>query len=115
MVSVNTLYQNYDEIIQVLKENINNYENNPYSKDIAKCILIWLSNEDNIHNVFLKTDKLCIDTLFDILKIVSNWEVVSIKKFLQNNVKNIDIKNLIFHNSDDELVAFGFISSGLSR
>ena len=111
MVSVNTLYQSYDEIIQVLKDNINNYEKSPYSKDIAKCILIWLSNEDNIHNVFLKTDKLCIDTLFDILKIVSNWEVVSIKKFLQNNVKNIDVKNLIFHNSDDELVAFGFISS----
>ena len=111
MVSVNTLYQNYDEIIQVLKENIYNYENNPYSKDIAKCILIWLSNEDNIHNVFLKTDKNCIDTIFEILRITSNWEVVSVKKFLQSNLRKIDIKDLIFHNSDDELVSFSFISS----
>ena len=36
MVSVNILYQNYDKIIQVLKENINNYKNNLYSKNIIK-------------------------------------------------------------------------------
>ena len=111
-VSVNTLYQKYGDIVQILCDNLNDFKNNNYSKDVASCILYWISDQDNIHKILKNADDETIKKIFDIFKKVSSLEVLSLEQFLNKNNNNLEnIDKSTFKNTEFERVSFGFISS----
>ena len=111
-VSVNTLYQNNGDIVQILCDHLNNFQKNNFSKDIASCILYWISNQDNIHKILKNADEETINKIFDILKKVSSLEVLSLDKFLNENKNNLDnTEKVVFKNTEFERIFFEFISS----
>ena len=110
-VSVNTLYQKNSDIVQILCDNLNNFKKDSYSKDVASCILYWISDQDNMHKIFKNADNETINKIFDIFKKVSSLEVLSLKQFLDENKK--DLENLDknkFKNNEFEKISFEFIS-----
>ena len=111
-VSVNTLYQNNGDIVQILCDHLNNFEKSNYSKDIASCILYWISNQDNIHKILKNANEETINKIFDILKKVSSLEVLSLEKFLNESENNLEnIEKVIFKNTEFERIFYEFISS----
>ena len=112
-VSVNTLYQKNSEIVQILCDNLdNNFKKNNYSKDVASCILYWISDQDNIHKILKNADEKTINKIFDIFKKISSLEISSLEQFLFENKNNLDVSELkSFKNNDFERVSFEFISS----
>ena len=110
-VSVNTLYEKFDDIILVLNSHIKDIDNK-YNKDIVECILIWLSNEENMRNIFIKTNEKILENLFKIFEIVGEWEIKHVEKFLEKNrKKDNELKDEIYYYEHNEKVAFDFIST----
>ena len=111
-VSVNTLYQKNSDIVQILCDNLNNYEKDNYSKDVASCILFWMSDQDNMHKILKNADNETINKIFDIFKKVSTLEVLSLKKFLDENKEDLEnLNKKKFKNKEFEKISFEFISS----
>ena len=108
-VSFNTLYQNNSDIVQILCDNLNKSD---YSKDIASCILHWISVPDNITKILKNADEKTMDKIFDIFKYISKLEVLSVDDYLKQNIKNLEnIDKSVFSKNEFEKVSFKFISS----
>ena len=108
-VSFNTLYQNNNDIVQILCDNLNKSD---YSKDIASCILHWMSVPDNITKILKNANEETMNKIFDIFKYISSLEVSSVEDLLtksKNNLENID--KSVFIKNEFEKVSFKFISS----
>lgn len=109
-VSVNTLYPDYCEIIDILEREIQNFKESKYSKDIVKCVLEWMSSEENMKILLLRLKKDQISRIFNIFEIVSSWEVQNFSKFIKA-IKNLKSLPKYSQNSDDEVIAFKFSSN----
>jgi hypothetical protein len=109
-VSINILYPNINEIIEILEHEITKFKESKYSKDVVKCILEWMSNEDNMKNLLLKLKKDGIERIFNIFKIVSTWEVQHFKTYI-SEIKSVQTIPKYSANSHDEVTAFKFSSN----
>jgi alpha-tubulin suppressor-like RCC1 family protein len=109
-VSINIIYPNNYEIIEILEHEITKFKESKYSKDVVKCILEWMSNEDNMKNLLLKLKKEGTDRIFNIFKIVSNWEVQHFKSFIAD-IQSVQTIPKYSANSHDEITAFKFSSN----
>ena len=108
-VSFNTLYQNNSDIVQILCDNLNKSD---YSKDIASCILHWMSVPDNITKILKNANEETMNKIFDIVKYISSLEVSSVEDLLNKNKNNLEnIDKSVFTKSEFEKVSFKFISS----
>ena len=108
-VSFDTLYQKNSDIVQILCDNL---DRSDYSKDIASCILHWMSVPDNINKILKNADEETMNKIFYIFKTISVSEVSSLEKFLKDNKNNLEnINKSIFKKNEFENVSFKFISS----
>ena len=107
-VSFDTLYQKNSDIVQILCDSLNKSD---YSKDIASCILHWMSVPDNINKILKNSDEETMNKIFNIFKTISSLEVTALQDFLKNNKKNLEnIDKVIFKQNEFENVSFKFIS-----
>lgn len=109
-VSVNILYQDYYQIIEILENEIQNFRAKKYSKDIVKCILEWMSNEENMKNLLLKLKGDEIKRIFKIFEIVSSWEIEHFKNYI-TGVRSVSELPKFNCATDDEIIAFKFSSN----
>ena len=108
-VSFDTLYQKSTDIVQILCDNLNKSE---YSKDIASCILHWMSVPDNIYKILKNADEETMNKIFFIFQNISELEVLNLEKYLEKNKEKFEnIKNSTFTKNEFENVSFKFISS----
>jgi len=111
LVSVNTLYPDYNDIIEILETEIVNFKTSNYSKDVVNCILEWMSSEENMKNLLLKLKNNQINKIFEIFKTVSGWEVMNFSNYLKN-FKDFSQSIPKFSSStNDEIIAFKFSSN----
>ena len=108
-VSFDTLYQKNTDIVQILCDNL---DKSDYSKDIASCILHWMSVPDNIFKILKSADEETMDKIFYIFRMISSLEVASLEEFLNENKKDLEnVDKAVFKKDEFEKVSFKFISS----
>lgn len=111
LVSVNTLYPDYNDIIQILETEIRNFKTNNYSREVVNCILEWMSSEENMKNLLSKLKNNEINKIFEIFRIVSSWEVKKFSDYL-NSFKDFNQQMPKYSElSTDEITAFKFSSN----
>ena len=110
LVSVNTLYPEYNDIINILEREIINFKTSNYSRDVVNSILEWMSNEENMKNLLAKLKNTEINRIFEIFKTVSSWEVKSFSVYLKN-FKDFTQMQKFSNLNNDEIIAFKFSSN----
>ncbi len=106
-VSVNTLYPDYKDIIDLLTKEMENFKESRYSRDIVLCLLEWMTIEDNMKNLLRKLKKEDILKIFEIFKIVSSWEINVFSTYIKNvnSLRKIPLYKI---DNSDETIAFKF-------
>jgi hypothetical protein len=111
LVSINTFYPEYNDIIEILETEIINFKTSNYSRDVVNCILEWMSSEENMKNLLLKLKSDQISKIFEIFRTVSGWEVKNFSVYLRT-FKDFSLRIPKYSASThDEITAFKFSSN----